>query len=568
VRIFAPVATNEAIASTTAARRFHGRGGGRARAIVAALLAAVGAAWSSAAPQTPPGADGLPTPIPFPELPGAASGPNMWFATPDPERERRSLVHHHATDRETPIVRVAAVLDGTVEAMAAFEDRAWIVLAPRAGEEPRREVVTLQTARNPVSELDYSWPREGPTLLPSLPGEGRLMGFAADATGPVALLWPESMRSERVRRGDDVEAAMPEVHRLDRRGRWIVEDPPHEPDASPWMRIVPRGGDRLGLLAAVEDGRACRVVPLGEATGDADVAGVAPDEAAHSSSELWPVSRESLVATTIAAGRPLMVLRTEFARIDLAYPRDGAILELAVLDSPRGPWRVDGTTDGIRRLEQTDEGFTIRSIDPIDGGVGPERILGPPSFGTGAWLHLPLLGMLTVTAILALVLFRPIAERVPPTVPEGTAPLAWWPRLAALVVDVLPGVLVAMIWFGATPAEFALLPAWSLDLEAAAPSSAAIGITVLWGLAWELPLGRTPGKMLVGGRVVAIEGGRPGVWRTVVRNLFKGVLLYAPVLAIFTALSPFGQGIGETLSRTLVLGPPREWSPPEPDQEG
>jgi hypothetical protein len=67
--------------------------------------------------------------------------------------------------------------------------------------------------------------------------------------------------------------------------------------------------------------------------------------------------------------------------------------------------------------------------------------------------------------------------------------------------------------------------------------------------------------------VAAVEGGRPGFWRIVVRNLFKGVLLYAPVLAIFTALSPFGQGIGETLSRTLVLGPAREWSPPDPNQE-
>lgn len=540
---------------------------GRCALVLAAAMAtatASASAGGSALPPQTPAADEAP--IPFAELPGAASGPNIWFATSDPERERRSVIHHHATDREAPLVRVAAALDGGVEAMAAFGDRVWIVLSPRAGTDPRREVVTLETARNPVSELDYSWPREGPMLLPSLPGRGRLMGFAADASGPVALLWPESLRSERVRRGDATDA-VPEVHRLDRNGRWIRESVSVPKGTAPWSRLLDLGGGRLGLLAGGIDGRTCRVAPLAAAVSEERASRDGAEEASDLVPERWDLPESEIVATTIAAGRPLVVLRTEFARIDLVYPRPDARLELALLATPRGPWRVDGTADGIRVLEQFDEEFRIRSVDPIDGRVGPDRTLEAPSFGAGAWLHLPLLGMLTVTAILALVLFKPIAEQVPPTVPENAAPLAWWPRLAALAVDLLPGVLLAMAWFGTTPAEFALLPAWSLDLEAAMPSSAAIGVTVVWCLAWEIPLGRTPGKMLVGGRIAAVEGGRPGPWRTVVRNLFKGVLLYAPVLAIFTMLSPFGQGIGETLSRTLVLGPPREWSPPEPDQE-
>ena len=500
-------------------------------------------------------------PVPFAEMPGAASGSSLWFATPDPERDRRSIVHHHSTDREPPTVRIAAVLDGVVEAIAAFEDRAWIVLAPRAGSEPRREVVTLQTARNPVSQLDYTWPREGPTLLPSLPGEGRLTGFAADVSGPVALLEIDPSRRGPTPDDGGATAAL-RLYRLDRGGDWVAEAPPSPAGIDSWSRIVPLGDGRLALLAAESDGEGCRIVPLASVDERAEVG------AGEDGGETWPIAAETIVAATVAADRPLMVLRRAFAQIDLVYPRRDTVLDLAVLPTPGGPWRIEGATEGIRYLERVDEGFTIRSIDPIDGVVGPERALEAPSFGTGAWLHLPLLGMLTVTAILALVLFKPIAEQVPPVVPEGAAPLAWWSRLAALAVDVLPGAVLAMVWFETTPAEFALLPAWSLDIEAAAPSSAAIGFTVIWCLAWEIPLGRTPGKMLVGGRVVAVEGGRPGLWRTVVRNLFKGVLLYAPVLAIFTVLNAFGQGIGETLSRTLVLGPPREWSPPAPNQEG
>lgn len=494
-------------------------------------------------------------PIAFAELPGAASGSNIWFATADPERDRRSLVHHHATDREESIVRVAAVLDGAVEAMAAHGDRVWVVLAPRVGSTPRREVVTMQTARNPVSNLDYSWPREGPTLLPSLPGEGRLMAFAAGPDGPVALIWPSPLRSERVRRGE-AETAVPQLHRLDRQGRWIVEPLPVAEGLTPWSRLVPIADGRLGLLASRDGADSCLIVPLPEPSGIPDT----------KVGQIWTVSEGDLVGATLATGRPLAVMRLAFGRIDLAYPRGEAMLELAGLDSPRGRWRIDGTADGIRYLHQDEGRFVIRSVDPIDGRIGDPRTLEAPSFGAGAWLHLPLLGMLTVTAILALVLFRPIAEQSRPRVPEGAAPLAWWPRLAALAIDVLPGAVLAMVWFETSPAEFALLPAWSLDLDSALPSTAAVGITVVWCLAWELILGRTPGKMLVSGRVVAVEGGRPGVWRTIVRNLFKGVLLYAPVLAIFTALNPFGQGIGETLSRTLVLGPAREWSPPEANQ--
>ena len=193
-------------------------------------------------------------------------------------------------------------------------------------------------------------------------------------------------------------------------------------------------------------------------------------------------------------------------------------------------------------------------IDPIDGAVSPFKELGPPTFGSGAWLHLPILGALAISAVLALVLFRPLAEREPPTVPEGFEPFPWPKRLAALAIDLVPGVASGMLVFGVTLREFSLLPAWSLEAEATAPSALAIAVTFFWGVLWESIVGRTPGKMLLGGRIRSIDEGRVGFGRVLVRNLFKAVLLAAPILAIFTVLNPLGQGIGEVLSRTLVLG--------------
>ena len=487
-----------------------------------------------------------PDPVAFPQLPGAASGHHLWFATADPERPRRSLIHHVATDRETPAVRVAAVLDGEVEAIAAWEDRAWIVLAPRAGTRPRREVVTLSTARNPASGLDYSWPREGPTLLPSLPGDSKLVDFAADAAGPIALFWPPEWRSNRVRRASSGgESAGPRVLRLGRGQAW--QDVEGVPTGFAFERFAPSGNPARSMALLAPDPESPGTTAVVALPGDPPVA-----EAA--SIRRWRIQAGAIVAATSLEHAELIVVRRSFGSIDLDYPRARGVLALAQLEAPRGPWFVAATLDGIRFLEEADGAFRMRSIDPIDGAVGPTEELGPPTFGSGAWMHLPILGALAISAVLALVLFRPLAEREPPTIPEGFEPFPWPKRVAALAIDLVPGIAVGMAVFGVSLREFSLLPAWSLEAEATAPSALAIAVTFLWGIAWESIAGRTPGKMLFGGRIRSVDEGRVGFGRVLVRNLFKAVLLAAPILAIFTVLNPLGQGIGEVLSRTLVLG--------------
>ena len=123
--------------------------------------------------------------------------------------------------------------------------------------------------------------------------------------------------------------------------------------------------------------------------------------------------------------------------------------------------------------------------------------------------------------------------------------------------------MVTVAWLGVDPRDLVVLPAWTLEGEAALPSAVAIGGTILWCTTWELLLGATPGKLLVGGRVIDATGRRPSVVRTLARNLFKAVMLYAPILAIFALLSPSGQGIGEVVSRTFVAMRP----PPAPRAE-
>ncbi len=517
----------------------------RGSAVVTAIvLASAALAPANPLSQAPPG--DRPEPVGFPVLPGAASLDHIWYSIIDPEQSRRSLIQHIATDRSPPVLRVAGVLDGRVEAMAARGDRVWIVLEPRAGTRPRREVVTLLNARNPASGLDYSWPREGPTLLPSLPGEGRLMGFAASERGPVALLWPEAWRSSRVRRGSDAneEPAGPELLRLVNDVEWVGIDLESMP--MPAERLASVGDPAHGLLIAAAAGNDSTEVKRVSVESDGRCTSFA-------ASEVWPFGLDSVLEIAGGDGGPLLVLRRQFGSIDLAYSRPQGLLDLARVPAPVGPWRIDATSAGVRMVELVGEQVTLREIDPLDGTVTAATKPAAPSFASGAWVHLPILGALAVSAVLALVLFRPLNMETAPRVPEGSEPLPVPRRLAALALDLLPGVLASMAIYRVGLRDFSMLPAWSLDASAAAPSAVAIAITVVWGLAWEGASGRTPGKLLVGGRVEAAEGGLAPWWRIGLRNLFKGVVLAAPILGLFTLLNPLGQGIGEVVSRTFVL---------------
>jgi len=512
------------------------------RGVLLAFVALVAAASAIADDLDPPG---------FEPLVGAAAGRNLWFALPDPEQPRRSRVMHHATDRDPPTVRVAAVLDGAIEAMAAWEDRVWVVLAPRAGRSPRREVVTLETARNPASGLDYSWPREGPTLLPSIPGTARLLAAGADANGPVVLLAADEVRSAREATRSDGSRA-PQLLRLARGGRWeevAWPEGPAVPQAP--LRLADGRGSGRGVWlvgADPEDRQGTLVVAVGrEAAGDG-----------LGRLERWPIAPRRILAASVVLGQPVLLLRPEFGRLEVVYPRDGGVLRLADLPPPAGRWLLAGTSEGLRLVEAVGETPRILRIDPLDGRLSEPEPLGPPRFASRSWLHLPLLGMLAVAAVLALVLFKPLQEP-----PEWTLPAPWrptppLPRLGALLIDALPGTLVAMAWFGVGPLDLALLPAWSLEAERAVPSAVAVGLTALWCTLWETLFRTTPGKRAIGASVWGLDG-RPATRRAVLlRNLFKSVVLFAPVLAIFMVVNPRGRGVGEVVSHTVVA-----WRRPE-----
>ena len=71
--------------------------------------------------------------------------------------------------------------------------------------------------------------------------------------------------------------------------------------------------------------------------------------------------------------------------------------------------------------------------------------------------------------------------------------------------------------------------------------------------------------MVFGGVVRSSTGASPSSGSVLLRALFKGVILYAPILGIFSLLSPARQGIPETVSRTVVADRLIERKPTDPE---
>jgi uncharacterized RDD family membrane protein YckC len=133
----------------------------------------------------------------------------------------------------------------------------------------------------------------------------------------------------------------------------------------------------------------------------------------------------------------------------------------------------------------------------------------------------------------------------------GARTFAYLADLVAIFLLWVLGLVVYSIW-GDLLQELQAL-SWAGQLVAVA---AVLLSGWGWDVAWEvLGGGRTPGKRLVGLRVIRADGGPVGLGESLARNLLRAVevpLGYAPaVLAV--GLGPRRQRLGDLVAGTLVV---------------
>lgn len=456
-------------------------------------------------------------------VPAASDGEHAWIIL---ERSGKSgpehVLLHHATGMGGAFSRQAAVFRTTPAAIAADHGRVWIVMEATP-DRARRDVYATTAARNPATGTYYYEPAGRLELLASLPPDGEMRGLVAI---------------------DGTCYALRAGAALERLGLGGWERVPGAPGlAAAGGTDSARLVSLAGRPAILREGAPARILE--------------PDGSWRD--EAQPLPAGKLLGLVPGARRAAALVAGSDGTVALAYARPEGASLLATIAWPAQPWSVVGLGDGFVLLLGTGEGGAARQrIDALDGSIGGVEVLVPqPSDPTG-WIHLPILGMVITAAILAAVLLRNAGPQGAILVPEGRQALPVGRRLAALGIDLLPGIAVAMLC-GAALRQIAIMPLWTTDLRSAVPGLIALGAALAISTLSELAFGTSLGKRLVGGEVVVVlpSGARPRAWQVLARNIFKGIILIAPIAGIFTIAVPGGRGIGEVASRTAVVLRPR-----------
>ncbi len=465
----------------------------------------------------------------------ASSGDHVWVVVPTPGAGGMlgSRIMHHAADMGPLGMRQAFEFARPVVDLVATGDRLWIVFGPEQGRpgEPVYDVASSTVRRNLAVGTYYDLPLGSMQLEPQVAADG-WRGLAALPGSPAV--------ARRTPTG--IELARPTST------AWIPVDVPSDLPNDSWLVPWPVQGQPSAALAAIEGDALRTWTRLGD----------------RWSSQRWPVP-SAAVHVVPGASRPTVVDMMDGRRDLVSLTPSGAVV-VHELHASADPWCVAGRGDRfvVFSLRGTELFMSVLGMDGSTASASEP--VKEQARTTGLWLHLPLLGAITVAALLAVFLLRsgPDAAGV---LPAGWEPLPLGRRALALVIDLVPGAVVSMLLMDASMRELLAMPSWTADSTAAAASS--LMLVVGWAQASivESFLGASFGKWLVGGVVVSTEPGSPwraSVARRALRCLLALVVLFAPALGFLTMVHPALQGLPEQLTRTAVARRASVPVPPPP----
>lgn len=307
--------------------------------------AALACALLSASAARPAAAEARPLPV-------AASDGHAWFVV-----ERTSaagaqqVLLHHSASMGCDCVREALVLPAPPEAMSACGPDLWIVMP--AAESGRRDVLRIASARNPATG---AWFAAGPpAVMPSLPGEGALLGIAPIDDGLLAL-----------RAGAGLERLAA--------GRW-----------APLAGAPSVAGCTLRSVA----GRPALVDPAGAIVR-------CGTDGAWTAMDVAPAG-QGVVDVVPGTSRPTVSVRLAGGSRSVRVLLRGASPELARFEPPDRASGLVSLGDSLALVVPTgDGGAAFRWLDPVTGGLGPLSVLSPQPADATQWVCLPSVAMLAL----------------------------------------------------------------------------------------------------------------------------------------------------------------------------
>ena len=484
-----------------------------------------------------------------------------------PSKAADFVLMHHGVDEPAPSERLVMRFALEPQAIAAEGPRVVVVTRGQGGGAGDRGaglfIISMFAVKNEVTGHWGTLPRGSPILLakPSVDGDVRAMAIAHDTL--TMLL--------RVRRAD---ARTPERY-------WLGSISCESGANAVWVEQT------LPALDLMEPthlfARDGAIAALGSKDGVATMLmlGAAAPSVVQLKNPSAPIDPRGIVGAFELSKRTVLVERTlgvgtdSQLRVDsqlrLSILRDGLLQPWADFPEPRRPWSVGPFGGSAMVLELGDRGrastrmlsFSASAPDAL-----PTELL-PPGFASGSWIHMPIIGALSVALVLAAMIFGSEAyldnrPRVTVAVGAGSGAEATAQvrtargaslgrRASAMLVDLLPGMVVVWFFVRANPFDLLQIPAFQPDITLALPSVFVFGAGWLVATLGDVLFGRSMGKRTVGLRIIAARGGPAPVSRRLLRSLASLIVVASPVVMLLSLLHPRGDGPAEMLSGTAVV---------------
>ena len=461
-------------------------------------------------------------------LVATSSGSHLWIAR---AHEGECRILHHAASMPDGALREASRLPRVPEAMAASGDQLWLVM-PAEGKPRVHPVYSTLTRRNPATGLYFDTPLGRFDVLPSLPaGESSPRIAAADTT--VLASVPGGAKSFS------------------------------QLDVTQWKDVqLPLGGATdIAPVVWHREG----VLLIGGASVSTDGLRWVGHTAANFGGDWIPLefphdAVAGFIAWVPGASTNAFLRARSGVAAELCVMQASGVRVLAEIPAQSTAWSVLGLGDAfVLAAEQAQGEVSLSRIDPVSGVVAPAApsvAIVPQTF---EWVHLPLLGAATIALLLIGFVMRPPLE-ASRRLPGGWSPLPMGRRVVALAFDLLPGAAISLGVTGSSVESLLAMPAWTPQFSDCAASALMVCATSVWCGVFEVTLRASPGKWLVGGRVIASTAptvasqpdARAGTARVLGRALVKGVVLLAPALGVLAFVHPLHMGVPETISGTAV----------------
>lgn len=478
----------------------------------------------------------------------AGGGSKLWLVYDDLSVQSVAVVPSSSPDMqryvrpfiEAPLPRVAAVL-----AMTADEQGPWVLV--RVEDQATLEQIDTQLPSSRVEQ-------EAAIPLPGVASDVQSGALPGDASAPeAASVGPgesavavgshpvRELRLLRLDRNRWVRVDLPTDWPFDRRAFLV---PGENPVSSPSLLAIENIGDlwQLRIETRSSNGWLSRRIKL-DASPDSFIVPLA---------DYWLYAQKLPVEGTALRIAVYAVLGDSVLRLGEASLPDAADMPWTLAAMGQSAAVIAGK--GVQDLSWVRMDLTGREVEPAQ-----KLALSPPKLGVDVIGVSIQMVMLSVALLLMFAVWKRDDGRTQITLPKDMVEADLFKRVSAAMIDMLPALLLVWLFLRTPPSELIRFwPGRPISLELQFPGFVFIVLYVLHTFFSELFTATTMGKRAMGLRVCSIDGTPPHLWQVLTRCLLKGFEMIAWPMLILPLFRPFGQRLGDSVARTVVIMPRQE----------